>query len=101
MSANLEEDIQEKLHRLPNDKQRAVLEFIEGLEPQGREQQSRSPTLDKDRPNKAVDLGQHEINREQAAELRAGFAAFEDWNDPEMEIYDDYDNNLASLRQNV
>src|SRR3989442_15222345 len=44
MSANLEEDIQEKLHRLPNDKQRAVLEFIEGLEPQGREQQSRSPT---------------------------------------------------------
>src|SRR6267143_529275 len=101
MSANLEEDIQEKLHRLPNDKQRVVLEFIEGLELEDREQQSRSPALDKDRHKKAVDLRQHGISREQAAELRAGFAAFEDWNDPEMEIYDDYDNNLASLRQNV
>jgi hypothetical protein len=101
MSTNLEEDIQEKLHRLPNDKQRVVLEFIERLELQDREQQSRLPALNKDRPNKAVDLRQHGINREQAAELRAGFAAFEDWNDPEMEIYDDYDNNLASLRQNV
>ena len=66
-----------------------------------REQESRSPALDKDRPNKAVDLRQHGINREQAAELRAGFATFEDWNDPAMDIYDDYDQNLASLRQNV
>jgi len=39
-----------------------------------------------------VDLGARGIDQEQAAELRARLASFaEDWNQPEMDIYDDYD----------
>ena len=54
-----------------------------------------------DGKEKPVDLREHGIDREQAANLGASFATFEDWNDPEMEIYDDYDQNLAALIQNL
>ncbi len=38
-----------------------------------------------------VDLRAHGIDEEQAAELRARLAAFaEDWDAPEMDIYDNY-----------
>ena len=39
-----------------------------------------------------IDLRAHGIDEEQAAELRACLAPFaEDWNSPEMDIYDNYD----------
>lgn len=41
---------------------------------------------------KWVDLQRRGIDEAQAAELRARLAAFaEDWDSPEMDIYDDYD----------
>ena|SRR5438876_801649 len=102
MSANLEEAIQIKVHNLPDEQQKEVLEFVERLDENvHRAGVSRFSISGGDGTKKAVDLREHGIDPEQAAELRAGFAAFEDWNDPEMEIYDDYDNNLASLRQNM
>ena len=44
-----------------------------------------------------VDLRALGIGEEQAAELRHKFATFEDWNDPEMDIYNDYDAAKAAL----
>ena len=45
-----------------------------------------------------IDLGSREIGQEQAAELRSRLAAFgEEWDSPEMDIYDDYDNAKARL----
>jgi hypothetical protein len=39
-----------------------------------------------------VDLRAHGIDAQQAAELRAQLAPFADeWNSPEMDVYDDYD----------
>lgn len=38
-----------------------------------------------------IDLRAQGIDREQAAELRAQFASFVDWNAPEMSVYDNYD----------
>ena len=39
-----------------------------------------------------IDLRAHGISREQAAELRARLMPFaEDWEQPEMDIYDNYD----------
>ena len=37
------------------------------------------------------------IGRAEAAILREKFATFEDWNDPIMDIYNDYDNAKAAL----
>lgn len=37
-----------------------------------------------------MDLSELGIDELQAAELRAKFATFEDWNEPEMDIYNDY-----------
>ncbi len=40
----------------------------------------------------AIDLRTRGIDEKQAAELRARLTTFaEDWNSPEMSIYDDYD----------
>jgi hypothetical protein len=40
-----------------------------------------------------IDLEARGINEEQAAELRARLATFaEEWDSPEMDAYDDYDN---------
>jgi len=40
----------------------------------------------------AIDLASQGIDKAQAEVLRASLAAFsEDWNSPEMSIYDDYD----------
>lgn len=48
-----------------------------------------------------IDLRTHGISEEQAAELRASFATFEDWNDPEMDIYNDYDASKSALDAKV
>jgi hypothetical protein len=46
----------------------------------------------------AVDLQARSINEKQAAELRARFETFaEDWDSPEMSIYDNYDAARAKL----
>ncbi len=45
-----------------------------------------------------VDLRERGINEAQAAELRAQLGTFaEDWNSPEMAVYDDYDAAKAKL----
>ena len=47
-----------------------------------------------------IDLAAHGISPTQAAELRAKFSTFEDWNDPAMDIYNDYDAAKANLDEN-
>ena len=92
MSANLEEAIQKKVHNLPDEQQKEVLEFVEGLDESAhRAEVSRFPISAGDGKKKAIDLREQGIDSEQAARLRASFATFEDWNDPAMDIYDDYD----------
>lgn len=47
----------------------------------------------------SIDLREHGIDRAQAADLRARFACFaEDWESPEMSIYDNYDEEKAKLQ---
>ena len=47
---------------------------------------------------RSIDLRAHDIDETQAAELRARLATFaEDWDSPEMDIYDDYDAAKANL----
>ena len=101
MSANLEDKIQRKVHSLPDERQKEVLEFIENLEQNvRREGSARFPSTAGNGQKRDVDLREHGIGPEQAAELRVRLATFEDWNDPEMDIYDDYDKALATLNQN-
>jgi len=46
-----------------------------------------------------IDLRARGINEAQAADLRARLATFaEDWNSPEMDIYDNYDAAKADLQ---
>jgi len=44
-----------------------------------------------------IDLRTQGINQPQAAELHAALSAFEDWNEPEMDIYNDYDAAKSEL----
>ena len=44
-----------------------------------------------------IDLASAGITPSQAAELRASFASFADWNSPEMELYDIYDASKAKI----
>lgn len=48
--------------------------------------------------SRAVDLRARGIDQERAADLRARLAAFaEDWDSPEMDVYNDYDSAKARL----
>lgn len=48
---------------------------------------------------KTIDLRARGINEAQAADLRSRLATFaEDWNSPEMDIYDNYDAARANLQ---
>ena len=48
---------------------------------------------------RSIDLRERGIDEAHAAELRARLAAFvEDWDSPEMDIYDDYDAAKAALQ---
>lgn len=49
--------------------------------------------------NNDVDLQTLSIDEKQAGELREKFAAFEDWNDPALDIYNDYDNAKSALHE--
>lgn len=53
---------------------------------------------DNHKSNSDIDLRTLGIDEAAAAELRSKFVAFEDWNDPEMDIYNDYDNAKSSLK---
>ena len=47
---------------------------------------------------RGIDLAARGLDTEQAAELRARLVAFaEDWDSPEMDVYDDYDSAKARL----
>ena len=48
----------------------------------------------------SIDLREIGISEGQAAELRATFETFEDWNDPAMDIYNDYDAGKAAVESN-
>ena len=45
----------------------------------------------------AVDLRAVGIGQAQSAELRAALSTFEDWEAPEMDVYDDYDAAKSKL----
>lgn len=48
--------------------------------------------------SRAIDLRARGIDQGQAADLRAHLAAFaEDWDSPEMDVYNDYDSGKAGL----
>lgn len=47
--------------------------------------------------NSDINLRSLGIDEKQAGELREKFAAFEDWNDPALDIYNDYDNAKSVL----
>ena len=90
MSTNLEEAIQKRVRLLPDEQQEQVLEFVDKLQ-----RDHGQSILNRN----GLDLEKHGISPELAAELRAGLTTFEDWNDPEMDIYDSYDESLASLNK--
>ena len=48
--------------------------------------------------NNDIDLKSLGIDKAAAAELRNAFDSFEDWNDPAMDIYNNYDENARLLR---
>ena len=49
-------------------------------------------------PN-SIDLRERGIDEAQAADLRARFSTFvEDWESPEMSVYDNYDEEKAKLQ---
>ena len=50
-------------------------------------------------PPGSIDLRERGIDEAQAANLRARFATFaEDWESPEMSIYDNYDEEKSKLQ---
>lgn len=49
-------------------------------------------------PSPSVDLPERGIDAAQAAELSARLTTFaEDWNNPEMDVYDDYESHQPNL----
>ena len=51
-------------------------------------------------PPGAIGIGEHGIDTLQAAKLRARFSTFvEDWESPEMSVYDNYDEEKAKLKK--
>ena len=50
-------------------------------------------------PSNAIDLQERGIDEAQAADIRARLASFaEDWESPEMNVYDNYDDAKAKLQ---
>ena len=77
-----------------------MLASVEGVYRDGRIELTEIPTsISEDTPvivtfltSGFVDLREQGIDERLAAELRAGFATFaEDWDSPEMDIYDGYE----------
>lgn len=50
-------------------------------------------------PIRSINLRRRGINEAEAAAMRASFASFvEDWDSPEMSLYDNYDEEFAKLQ---
>jgi hypothetical protein len=47
--------------------------------------------------NNDIDLQTVGIDKQEAGELREKFASFEDWNDPLLDVYNDYDNAKSAI----
>ncbi len=93
----------EKLNDLPPEKLTEVEDFVDFLRERTRREQVESASATAstasahDKP-RTVDLRELGISKEEAAELRFRLSTFaEDWERPEMDIYDDYDINKATL----
>jgi len=54
------------------------------------EVQTETPVIVTFMDARKVDLREQGIGAAQAGELRAALATFEDWNEPEMDVYNDY-----------
>jgi len=83
-----------------------MLKSIEGVYRDGRIELAESPNDVPDETRvivtflepRRIDLGARGIDETQAAELRARLATFaEDWDSPEMDIYDNYDTAKSRL----
>ncbi len=83
-----------------------MLKSVEGIYRQGKVELAEPPTDVKDSTrvivtfldSSAINLETHGINQAEAAELRSRLAAFaEEWESPEMDVYDDYDSAKAQL----
>lgn len=48
----------------------------------------------------AISLSELQIDEKAASDLREKFSAFTDWENPEMDIYNDYDLAKAALAEN-
>jgi len=81
-----------------------MLKSVEGMYHNGKVKLSEIPTDVTDGTRvivtflkpRAIDLRNRGIDEAQAANLRARLATFvEDWDSPDMDIYDDYDNVRA------
>ena len=83
-----------------------MLKSIEGIYRNGKIELTELPGgIDNETPvivtfleHKFVDLEAYGINQSQASQLRERLAPFsEDWNNPDMDIYDNYDANKTQL----
>lgn len=93
----IEQQLIESIRTLDPDKQQAVLDFAEFLKNRQSPYDKTllkepAPTLKKsdEAIHGTINLAEHGIAQEQAAELRSRLQSFaEDWNRPEMAIYDE------------
>ena len=83
-----------------------MLKSVEGIYRQGKVELGEAPTGVKDDTrvivtflgSGAIDFGTHGANQDQVAVLRSRLAAsIEEWESPEMDVYDDYDRAKAQL----
>jgi hypothetical protein len=83
-----------------------MLRSIEGVYRNGRIELSETPVSLSDETrvivtfleSSDVDLRSHGIDEKRAADLRARYATFtDDWDNPEMSVYDHYDSARAKL----
>ena len=83
-----------------------MLKSVEGIYCHGKVELAEPPTDVKDNTrvivtfldSSAIDLEMHGMNQAKAAELRSRLEAFaEEWESPEVDVYDDYDSAKAQL----
>lgn len=84
MAASQLELIVNQVRLLPPDELIELIKQAAEVLEQKRKRASAAPDAE------GIDLQALGIDRAQAAELRASFATFEDWNAPEMDVYNDY-----------
>ena len=61
-----------------------------------------SKKLNHETASSAINLRELGIDKAQAAVLRECFATFaEDWESPEMDVYDNYEEEISRLRANT